>query len=88
LASSTASGRGAECTSTLDPSPERFTHVSDVAGAAAWGSPAIARSGNDDDDDDDDDDDVGSLAMATGGTFAGGRGADDGWAACAATAER
>jgi hypothetical protein len=59
-----------------------------VAGAAAWGSPAIARSGNDDDDDDDDDDDVGSLAMATGGTFAGGRGADDGWAACAATAER
>jgi hypothetical protein len=64
-----------------------------VAVAAAWGSPAIARSGNDDDDDDDDaeeddDDDVGSLAMATGGTFAGGRGADDGWAACAATAER
>ena len=66
-----------------------------MAGAAAWGSPAIARSGNDDDDDDDDDDaeeddddDVGSLAMATGGTFAGGRGADDGWAACAATAER
>jgi hypothetical protein len=56
-----------------------------VAVAAAWGSPAIARSGNDDDDDDDD---VGSLAMATGGTFAGGRGADDGWAACAATAER
>jgi hypothetical protein len=44
--------------------------------------------GDADDAEADDDDDVGSLAMATGGTFAGGRGADDGWAACAATAER